>query len=196
MELDRFKAAWQHQRLEGAASRPLEDIMRDVRGRAAKFNRQIRQRDLLETLAGVVVIVTFSFFAWAVPHVVAKIGAAVVVAGGLLITVRLYLARTRHPSLADSTAREFCANELKRIDEQIHLLATVGWWYLAPLLGGGALFVLGGGGSIGSRVRVLAVLAAVGLIIYKLNRRAAERHLQPMRDDLARILRDMTAPEP
>ncbi len=191
MELDRFKNAWQQQPLEGAAARPVEDIMADVYRRAARFNRQIRQRDLLETLAGVIVIAAFSYFAWAVPFIIARIGAIIVVCGCVIVIARLYMTRTRRPSSPGASAREFCAVELKRLDDQIHLLSTVGWWYIAPLLGGATLFVLGGEGSTGVRTATLALNLGLGLFIYWLNRRAVRRDLQPMRDDLARILQDL-----
>jgi hypothetical protein len=127
MELDRFKNAWQQQPLEGAVARPVEDIMADVYRRAARFNRQIRQRDLLKTLAAVIVIAAFSYFAWAVPFIIAKIGAIIVVCGCAIVIARLYMTRTRCPSSPGASAREFCAVELKRLDHQIHLLSTVGW---------------------------------------------------------------------
>jgi hypothetical protein len=195
MELDRFKTAWQRQPLEGAAARPLEDIMRDVHRRAARFNRQIRQRDLLETLAGLIVIGAFGYFAWLAPQAGAKLGAAIVVVGCVVVITRLYLARTRHRSSPDAPAREFCATELKRLDEQIRLLSTVGWWYIAPLLGGAAIFVLGADGPAGARIATLTLLVAIGAFIYWVNRRAVRRHLRPMRDDLARILQDVSVKE-
>jgi hypothetical protein len=68
--------------------------------------------------------------------------------------IRLYLARNRNRTWADMPALEFCAAELKRLDDQIRLPSTVGRWYLAPLLGGAALFVAGAGGPATSRVIV------------------------------------------
>jgi uncharacterized membrane protein HdeD (DUF308 family) len=195
MELDRFKTAWLQQPLEGAAARPLEDIMRDVRRRAARFNRQIWQRDLLETLAGLVVIVAFGSFAWSVPQTSAKIGAVVVVAGCVGVMTRLHMARNRHPASPEMSAREFCAVQLKRLEDQISLLSTVAWWYIAPLLGGAAIFVLGADGPTGAAAATLGLFLAIGVLIYWLNRRAVRRHLQPMRDDLARILQDMAPKE-
>jgi hypothetical protein len=192
MELDRFKTAWQKQPLEGAAARSLGDIMEEIRRRSVRFNRQIRQRDLLETGAGLVVIGMFAYFAWLVPHAIARAGAAVVIAGCLLVVTRLYVARARNRTSPDVSAREFCAAELKRLDEQIHLLSTVGWWYLAPLLGGAAIFVAGAGGPATSRVVVLLLLLATAVVIYRLNQAAVRNHLRPMRDELAGVLRQLT----
>ncbi|HEX2442344.1 MAG TPA: hypothetical protein VHJ77_00245 [Vicinamibacterales bacterium] len=192
MELDRFKTAWQKQPLEGAAARPLEDTMEDVRRRAARFNRQIRQRDLLESGAGLLVIGMFGYFAWLVPYTAARIGAGVVIAGCVVTMIRLYLARNRNGTSADMPALEFCAAELKRLDDQIRLLSTVGRWYLAPLLGGAALFVAGAGGPATSRVIVLLVLLATAVVIYRLNHAAVRNHLRPMRDELAGMLRQLT----
>jgi hypothetical protein len=192
MELDRFKTAWQKQPLEGVAARPLEDIMEDVRRRATRFNRQIRQRDLLESAAGVVVIGMFAYFTWLVPYTAARVGAGIVIAGCVLIAVRLYLARNRNKTTADMPAVEFCTAELKRLDEQIRLLSTVGRWYLAPLLGGAAIFVAGAGGPATSRVVVLLALLATAVVIYQLNHAAVRNHLRPMRDELAGVLQQLS----
>jgi hypothetical protein len=134
----------------------------------------------------------FAYFAWVAPHALARVGAAVVIAGCLLVMTRLYLARTRNRTSPDMPAREFCAAELKRLDEQIRLLSTVGRWYLAPLLGGAAIFVVGAGGPVTSRVIVLLVLLSTAAIIYRLNQAAVRNHLRPMRDELAGVLRQLT----
>ncbi len=195
MELDRFKTAWQQQGLEGAAARPMEDIMEAVHVTATRFNRQIWMRDLLETLAGLLVIGAFGYYIWVVPEVLAKIGAAIVIVGCVGVITRLHRARRRHRAAPDASAREFCATELKRLDEQIHLLSTVGWWYLAPLLGGAAIFVLGVGGSARARLVTLVVMLAFAVLIHHVNRRAVQRQLRPMRDELARTLDDMPVVE-
>jgi uncharacterized protein YjiS (DUF1127 family) len=36
-------------------------------------------------------------------------------------------------------------------------------------------------------------MSVLAVVIHWMNRRAARRHLQPMRDDLARLVRDMAA---
>jgi hypothetical protein len=106
--------------------------------------------------------------------------------------VRLYRARNRNRTSADMPALEFCAAELKRLEEQIHLLSTVGRWYLGPLVGGAAIFVAGGGGPATSRVVVLLVLLATAVVIYRLNHAAVRNHLRPMRDELAGVLKQLS----
>jgi hypothetical protein len=169
--------------------------MRDVHRRAARFNKQIRQRDFFETLAGLIVVVAFGSFAWAAPQTVAKVGAVVVVAGCVGAMTRLHLARNRHSPSPEMSAREFCTIQLKHLEDQISLLSTVAWWYIAPLLGGAAIFVLGADGPIGAVVVTLGLLLAIGAVIYWLNHRAVQRHLRPLRDDLARLLQDMESRE-
>jgi hypothetical protein len=43
------------------------------------------------------------------------------------------------------------------------------------------------------RTATLALNLGLGLFIYWLNRRAVRRDLQPMRDDVARIVQDLSA---
>ena len=86
--------------------------------------------------------------------------------------------------------RAFCDNQILRLDEQIHLLRTVGWWYLAPLLGGALLLIVGLPGPAAGKIVTAIVIAAVGGGIYAMNRRAVRTTLQPMRDELARLARE------
>jgi hypothetical protein len=196
MELDRFKTAWRQQPLEGAASRSLEETMQVVRERAARFNRGVTVRDLIDTLACLVMIGVVGRYFWVATQILAKIGAGIVVAGCVWIIVRLHLTRARHRRLpADATAREFCANELKRMDEQIHLVSTVVVWGAAPLMVGGAIIVLASGTSAGSLAGRLALVAVPGVLVHLGNRRGLKDRLQPLRDDLARVLSDMSAPK-
>lgn len=191
MEMDRFKAAWQQQPLEGAATKDTEDIMREVLQRAARLQGQVRQRDLLETSSAVVVMAVFGVLAWYLPQPMARAGAIIVVLACVQVIVRLHGTRTRRATAPNATARQFCADELERIDDQIALLSSVGTWYVAPLLGGVVVFEVGlVGGTLHGAVLVL-IAAIMGVVIYWANRRAVTRDLLPIRADLLQTMNDL-----
>jgi len=125
MDIDRLKTAWRKQPLEGSASRSLDEMMKEVRDRAARFNWRVTKRDLIDTVACLAIVGIVGPYFWRAPQVLEKVGAAVVMAGAVWIIVRLSVIRSRHRRLpVDATAREFCANEMKRLDEQMHLIST------------------------------------------------------------------------
>jgi hypothetical protein len=71
------------------------------------------------------------------------------------------------------------------------LLATVGWWYLAPLLGGVALFFLGGRGPLWIKAGGIAATVVMGAVLLVANRRAADRELVPFIGQLDDTIREL-----
>ena len=121
----------------------------------------------------------------------APFGAIIVVLACVQVIVRLHRTRTRRATAPNATARQFCADELERIDDQIALLSSVGTWYVAPLLGGVVVFEVGlVGGTLHGAVLVL-IAAIMGVVIYWANRRAVTRDLLPIRADLLQTMNDL-----
>ena len=167
--------------------------MREVGDRAARFNWRVRVRDLIDTLACLAIIGIVGPYFWRAPQMLEKVGAAIVMAGAVWIIARLSVTRSRHRRLpVDATAREFSTNELKRVDEQIHLISTAAIWGAGPLMVGGALIALAKG-TDGLAAR-LALVAFPGVIVHLANRRGLKDRLQPLRDALAQAVSDLSAP--
>ena len=64
-------------------------------------------------------------------------------------------------------------------------------WYSAPNLVGIELFFLASTRSAGIRAALMALPILIAAGVYRLNRVAADRQLQPLRDDVARMLGDL-----
>jgi hypothetical protein len=75
------------------------------------------------------------------------------------------------------------------LDGQIRLLRTVVWWYVTPICAGLLLFHWGiaRGAWLAFSLQSLIVLA-VGAGVVALNHWAVRHSLQPVRDDLARLI--------
>jgi hypothetical protein len=169
-----------------------EDVLALVRTRSRRFQRQIRFRDWREWTACALVAVMIAPIAVRGPWL-ARAGALVILAGLVLVVVRLWRAshltgaRAMDVTLPVATALRV---ELREIDAQIVLLDAVGWWYVAPLVGGSVVLVAGLRGLAGWYFTFgYAVFAALlSWIIIALNRRTVRRVLQPKRDDVAGLL--------
>jgi hypothetical protein len=104
--------------------------------------------------------------------------------------VWLRRARTGHsPPDADRPVAEALRVEREKLDEQIRVLDTVLWWYIAPLAVGILLVVGGDAGLSWFTLGYGAVVVALGAGAYYLNQREVRTHLRPRRAKLTRMLR-------
>lgn len=189
MTLDDYREAWQRQDAVSREEVDEDELLARVRERSEAFDRGIRRRDLLETVAAVAVAAFFGYEAVTATTGLARIGAVILVASAGFIVWWLRRARTAGPpASADLSVADRLRAERQRMDVQIRLLETVAWWYLAPPAVGLALFI------VGLRVGTTATLASLALVIvtftavWYVNRRAVRRDLRPRRKELTRRL--------
>lgn len=188
MTPDDAKQAWQAS-VEIGGSLPLDE----VREKADKFYRFVRRRNLIEYVACVVVIVVFSSYIVVLPHVLQKVGSAMIIAGTIFAAWQLH---RRASAVPPETAGSMPILLFSRAQLVRHrdALRTIFWWYILPFLPG--LFVM----SLGNRAlrisetkeaatvgwQELVLLAIIALFlggIWYWNQRAA-RKLQRHIDDI------------
>ncbi len=189
MELDRLKELWQQREAEAKPDAG-GDVTR-IAERFAVWRRQVRRRDYFEHAAAIVCVLVFGRLVFILPSTVARGAAAFLVATSLLSVVMLVRARPgRQESDRAVTVRQFCENELRRIDAQIGLLRSVALWCVGPvLLGVNVLFA-----ALSPRlvwtIAYLVVTVLLGAWVVRMNRRAVRSYLMPLRDQLVRILNE------
>lgn len=168
----------------------LQDLLNVVQQRYAGMERSIHGRDVREILAAVFVVGAFAAM-WPLyrSSPVAILGVAVICLGAALIVYVLMSAQKPEPLSFHASVLDSSRNRLAWLDSQIRLLRTVAWWYVAPLFVG---FLLLNWGINGGAWLALGLQAIIGLAvaagIVVLNRWAVRRGLQPVRDDLARLI--------
>lgn len=193
MNLDDAKALWSSEPEPDADAMSTHtlsksEILRLVKEQSAAFDKKIRRRDLLESIAAAVV---FLLFAWELrdPSWIVRIGAVIVMAGSVSVFWRLRRARSRHAHRSpDRPVAEVLRDEVAKLDAQIHLLETVLWWYIAPIALGVLMVAVGHNGWTWFTAIHSAVVVLGSAGIYVLNQRAVHRDLQPRRAALRRLL--------
>lgn len=189
MTLDDYRDAWQEHEPAPEDALDDEEVLAEVQERAEAFDRKIRRRDWLEIAAAALVVIFFGYEAVTSTAWVARIGAAVVVAGSVLVVWRLRSARRDgRDELAGRPVAERIRAEIETVDAQIRLLESVLWWYVGPLAAGCLLFVVGTGDDLRATLISSAVILAVSTLVWWLNRRAVRRGLRPRRRGLAEML--------
>lgn len=172
-----------------------EDVLALVHTRSRRFRRQIRVRDWREVVAAVVVGVLIAPAALR-GALLARIGAVIVLAGLVIIVVKLWHGRraltASSPDLALPVATAL-RHEVRAIDAQIALLQTVEWWYVAPVMIGSVMLVAGERGRAGLWFTVTYAMFAALLswAIIAVNHRVVRRTLRPKREEVVRLLRHL-----
>jgi len=139
MNSDPVKQAWQSS-VEIAGAPPLEE----VRKGADKFYRYVKWRNIVEYVACVLVIVVFTIYIFTMPHVLHKVGSAMVVAAAIYAPWQLHRrASAVPPEMAGAMPiYAFVRGQLVR---QRDALRGIFWWYILPFLPGIALIFAGNG---------------------------------------------------
>jgi hypothetical protein len=171
----------------GLAPLPLDEVKR----RAATFDGIVGRRNRREYIAAAFVAAAFAVYAAILPEPLLKIGSLLVIAGTFFVTWQLTL-RSPCPDPA-AEAADIRSHYRDRLVREEHMLARVGLWYLAPMLPGLLVFMVGQALAAGSAHPLgFAAYVALPLMLFTgiwlLNRRAAAM----LRLQIDRI--DRTAP--
>lgn len=188
MTFDDLPSAWQEEN-NSLAAKDREATIATVCRRVERIEGSVIRRDLLETIAALVVIFFFGGAVVSLNSLVAKIGAGFIVLYALFVIFKLHRTRTvQKPAALDAPVREFCRIELDRLDRQIQLGRSVMWWYIAPgIIGANMVYA----GEVGIGIASLAYCVVTLLFawgVYALNIRAVAKELVPPRDELANLL--------
>ena len=181
---DDLKNVWQNQTVE-ANQMSLDELRR----KAGKFQKKIRNRNLREYAASVFVIAAFGYYIWRFPPL--RLGAGLIIAATLYVVYQLHTrgaAKTAPAALGLETYRDFHRRELEL---QRDLLRVVWKWYLLPFVPGLLAFVAVPAMHLPPDKWLLTVpfillCAAVFYGIARLNQRAAAT-LQRQIDELDAI---------
>ncbi len=192
MTLDDLRSPWQATNRESLSPEKREELVARVCRQVERLGATIFRRDAVETIAAVAVIFFFSFVFLRLPNLVAKLGAAVIVLSACYIVYKLHHTRMdRSPSPLDVSVRDFCKIEIERMDRQIHLLQSVLWWYIGPLMIGVNLVQFGiDGVGVGSMVYCVFTLF-FGWWVHVINQKSVVKSLVPMRDELSDLFREL-----
>ena len=187
MNTDPAKQAWQAS-CEIGGPPPIEE----VRKGADKFYRYVKWRNFVEYAACVVVVVVFTSYVFMLPHVLQKVGSALVVVAVFYAARQLHARASAVPPEKAGTMPllQFAREQMVR---QRDALQAILWWYLLPFVPGLVLIVAGT--WIGERVSGperfdaigVAVMVVLFVGIWWLNQYAA-RKLQRHIDDIDTLI--------
>lgn len=108
----------------------------ELRERADRFRRRIHRRNLLEYLAGVLVIAGFGVNAWLVPIAMLRIGAALIIGGTCVVLWQLHRRTTPLTPPENSGQLPILEYQRHELVRQRDALESIFTWYLLPIIPG------------------------------------------------------------
>ena len=135
---DHLQRLWQGQPEQGRAM-----SLDELRYRSRRLTRAVSRRNLIEYVAGAVVVVVLGRAAWKAPFLAMRLGSGLIVAATIFVVyyLRRYGGAKAMPlDMAATSCLAFHRGELER---QRDLLRSVWKWYLLPFAPGMILVYLG-----------------------------------------------------
>jgi len=129
-----LRNVWQNQTVE-ANQMSLDELRR----KAGKFQKRIRNRNLREYAASAFAVAAFGYYIWRFPPL--RLGSGLMIAATLYMVYQLHTrgaAKTVPAALGMGTCRDFHRREL---EQQRDLLRDIWKWYLLPFVPGLLAFV-------------------------------------------------------
>ncbi len=190
-----LKQLWQQQVLAPPAKVPDEQLVQAMKQKMAQFGRTIFWRDVREVAACLLLIVLFLPDYFKSTSWLSKAGCLVVVVSAIFIGFRLvYSKRRDDPRLTTNSLRDYLQDERRKLENQIHLLRTVLWWYILPLYIGAVMVTVGGAGPLTGKILFAGMYAVICAGIWWLNQYAVKKTLLPLKEELDQTLQEI--PEP
>lgn len=190
MSLEDLKHEWRTELDRSLPPAEIDPFLLAVQQRYAELERQVHGRDVREILAALIVVGGFAAL-WPIyrSSPVAIAGVVLIICGAALIVYVLMSSRSREPESFQTSVLQCARHRRAWLDRQIVLLRNVVWWYVAPICAGSLLFGWGlAHGSIVAFTVHAAIVLAVCASIVVLNHSAVRRSLQPVRDEVSRLI--------
>ncbi|MEZ6138713.1 MAG: serine hydrolase domain-containing protein [Pirellulaceae bacterium] len=204
MSLDRLQQAWKAESSQGKVTFDLDQLSREVQQSHDAFRSTIFWRDVREVGAALVLIPIW---------IVMGIGSSSPWTWYLAIPAYLWIAgfilvdRRRHPQLPNDPSEPLAVNlrkSLAQVEHQIWLLLNVFWWYLLPCcIAAAAYFIHVGWNTTGRWWGAILTSLIPGVFVYfvyfcvyRLNRTAVKKQLEPRRNDLQRLIDQLESDSP
>ena len=175
MDWDNIRQQWQTQPPASPSAAPSAEHLRQESDR---LQRRVRRRDLLETIAAVVVAV---FFLWAAGSGFSRgnwVGASfalLLVAWAVFVPFQLRRARRKLPDpRRDLPPRTFLERQREAALAQARMLDRAWLWYVAPCMVGLLGLTFSAPGVETGDLLYGAFVVALGIFIAWINRRAAQ----------------------
>lgn len=198
MTFDELQKTWQSQESSFSLSIDSDMLLREIKRNKKHFESAIFWRDVREGGGSILMSVVFLYFGLKMNLWPLFVVALLVLGVGVFVIVDRIVQKRKRPEPA-GTLMGCIESSLAQVVHQIWLLKNVLWWYLLPLGGAIAFFVVyvawmirglpGMGLIFLFAYSVLCILLYWG--IYHLNQWAVRKKLNPRKQELEQLLNSL-----
>ena len=192
---DELKKIWQSspnvERVKFEKSR----LLMNVQSTLDDFNKKVKQRDMRELFAIVLVVPVFAYYVYSVPYVLTKVASALVIVWGIFVAIRLRNARKHQPAKFTETYIDYLNKSRTYVGLQKHMLDTVLYWYILPAWACLTLFVAGFKdvpGRMPWMIRTESINVAIAVAAYFLNKYAVKKQILPVLRKIDELMMTLT----
>jgi hypothetical protein len=165
-------------------------LIMEVQSTVDDVHKKIKNRDLAELLAGVLIIPVFAFYAYSIPFVLTKIASVLIICWGIFVIIRLRNAKKHKPGAFTESYLDYLYKTREYLKIQMNLIDSVLNWYILPASILVLLFNMGPG--IAGRLLIIvkwgAFLVVFGAIIYYLNKRTVKKQFIPRLEKIDKLI--------
>ncbi|MFY0592971.1 hypothetical protein [Roseivirga sp.] len=179
-------------------------LLSDLNKRAKRLDQVIKNRDRREIAASIFGIAMFSYFAFAIPFLVTKIGAVLSVAWFVYIIFKFrHNRKTKAPVDLTLPYKEQLHRQRKNMEQEAAFLNSVLYWYVLPPLLANLIFIYGIGDpavydwdpgffdfmpfTMKGKLSMSISVTLFSAFVVWLNKRAVKKTLTPIIEEINRI---------
>ena len=180
---DELKKIWQSSPNSERVKFEKSRLMINAQSTLDNFNKKVKQRDMRELIAIVLVLPVFAYYVYSVPHVLTKIASALIIVWGIFVAIRMRNARKHQPAKFTETYIDYLNKSRTYVGIQKHMLDTVLYWYILPGWACLTLFVAGFidvPGKMPWMIRTESLNVAIAIAAYFLNKYAVKKQILPV----------------
>lgn len=180
MELEELKHIWKQQKPSPNMELSKKELLILLNNKMISFDKEIRSRDRIELIVGLIVAVVFTFYFFMSPSIWIKTGSAVIVLSSFFI---IYWLKTGQPKRIKEPSYNHSINqhlklEFYNVQTQKKMLENIIWWYIGPLSIG--LILVSFGFPLTHQLISITVIITVDIGIWYLNQKTVARRLDPL----------------
>lgn len=169
-------------------------LMIDVQSGLNDVHRAVKYRDLMDIMSACIVIPAFAFYVFFVPFTLTKIASGCIALWGVYVIIRIRRAKKNKPGALTGTYLEYLHKSRRFLLDQKDLMDTVLYWAILPVVALGSLFLIGfwqRPGPTLNRAMALCGNAALGIVIFFMNKWAVKKQIMPRLEKVDALIRLM-----
>lgn len=170
-------------------------LMIDVQSSLDRFHKSMRGLYLRESLAAIIVIPIFLWYAFVIPILITQIASVLIALWAVGLLVFMHKLKKKKPDEHSVSYLEYLRQTKAYLHIQKKLREKIGIWYVGPFMVLCYLFMLGMMLENSSdKIYILGAAAycsVLGFIIYIFNKRSAKKYVAPKLEKVESLIRTM-----